>query len=74
VLNYHVQGRNARAVALAGVAAMGALLLTGCEDGPECLDYHTQVVPHTTIVGGKLVSGTSIVTTCVQYADEGESK
>jgi hypothetical protein len=53
---------------------MGALLLTGCEDGPECLDHHTQVVPHTTIVGGKLVSGTSIVTTCVKYADEGESK
>jgi hypothetical protein len=61
------------AVAVAGVALVAALA-TACEDGPECLDYTTQVVPHTTIVNGKLVSGTSIVTTCVKYADEGESK
>jgi uncharacterized Ntn-hydrolase superfamily protein len=51
---------------LTGAVVLG---LSACESGPECLDYTTQVIPHTTIVNGKLVSGTSIVTTCVKYAE-----
>jgi hypothetical protein len=70
VSNYFVQGRNARAMMLAGLAAMGALSLTGCEDGPECLDYTTQLVPYTTFVSGKVVTGTHIVTVCTEYAKE----
>jgi uncharacterized lipoprotein YajG len=63
---------NRIAFVLTLVAAV--LLLTGCEDGPKCLDYDTQVVSTTTIVNGKVVPGTSIVTICTKYADEGESK
>jgi hypothetical protein len=43
VTNYFEQGRKARAVFLAGLAAVGALTLTGCDDGPECLEGHTEV-------------------------------
>jgi uncharacterized lipoprotein YajG len=50
------------------------LLLTGCEGGPKCLDYDTQVVSTTTIVNGKVVPGTSVVTICTRYEDEGERK
>jgi hypothetical protein len=70
VTNYFEQGRKARAMMLAGLAAMGALTLTGCEDGPECLDYDTALQPYTTIVNGKVHSGTHIVTVCTEYAKE----
>lgn len=63
---------NRRIPALAAAVAVAALSLTACDTGPECLDYKTQVVPHTTFVNGKAVSGTSVVTTCVRYAEDDE--
>jgi hypothetical protein len=68
---YAYQGRRAGAVML---AAAGVLALSACDTGPKCLDYDTQVVSTTTIVNGKVVPGTSIVTVCTKYADEGETK
>lgn len=65
--NYFVQGRQAAAMVAASAAVM---LLSACDTGPECLDYTTQVVPHTTVVNGKVVTGTSVVTTCVRYAKD----
>jgi hypothetical protein len=56
------------------MAAVGALALTACDPGPKCLDYSTQVVSTTTIVNGKVVPGTSIVTVCTRYEDEGKHK
>ncbi|MFF7408676.1 hypothetical protein [Streptomyces lydicus] len=53
-------------VMLVGVSALS---LSACDSGPECLDYTTQVVPHTTFINGKAVFGTSLVTTCVKYAE-----
>jgi uncharacterized Ntn-hydrolase superfamily protein len=67
--NYFVQGRKAPAL-MAATLAVAGLSLTACDTGPECLDYSTQVVPHTTVVNGKVVSGTSVVTTCVRYAED----
>ncbi|MFE4721957.1 hypothetical protein ACFRLW_37270 [Streptomyces sp. NPDC056728] len=69
--NYFIQGRKSAAMVAATATTAGILALTACDPGPECLDYSTQVVPHTTIVKGKVVSGTSVVTTCVRYAEDG---
>jgi hypothetical protein len=38
------------------------------------LDYDTQVVSTTTIVNGKVVPGTSVVTICTRYEDEETGK
>jgi hypothetical protein len=43
VTNYFQQASKARAMFLAGLAAVGALTLTGCDDGPECLHGHTEI-------------------------------
>lgn len=57
-----------------GVAVAGAALVvglaTGCEGGPECVDYDTQLVTTTTLVNGKPVVGTTLVTVCTEYAKE----
>ncbi|MFE1425375.1 hypothetical protein ACFW6C_07385 [Streptomyces fungicidicus] len=58
-----------RQAAAASAMFAGLLALTGCDDGPECLDYDTQVVPTTTFVNGKVVTGTTVVTTCTRYAE-----
>ncbi|MFJ9318830.1 hypothetical protein [Streptomyces globisporus] len=42
--NYFTQSRHARTVMAASLAAMAALTLSGCEDGPECLSGHTELV------------------------------
>ncbi|MCF3174766.1 hypothetical protein IPZ61_15720 [Streptomyces sioyaensis] len=68
--NYFQQASYARPLFLASLAAMSVLGLTGCDAGPECLHYTTQVVPHTTFVNGKVVTGTSIMTVCTEYAKE----
>ncbi|QAY26966.1 hypothetical protein SEA_SHAWTY_42 [Streptomyces phage Shawty] len=57
-------------VAVAAVVAVAALGLTGCDDGPECVDSHTTVtlIP---VFNGKtttLVPTTQVV--CDRYADE----
>jgi hypothetical protein len=61
-------------VLLVAFVAIWMMLLTGCDSGPKCLDYSTQVVSTTTIVNGKVVPGTSIVTVCTRYEDEGKRK
>jgi hypothetical protein len=66
--------RTTRIALLVFLVAAWSLLLTGCGAGPKCLDYDTQVVSTTTIVNGKVVPGTSIVTICTRYEDEGKRK
>ncbi|WP_108934513.1 hypothetical protein [Streptomyces ardesiacus] len=66
--NYFRHGAAASAVMLAAMA-----VLAGCDDGPECLDYDTQMVQTTTIVNGKVVPGFSTVTVCTRYAEPSES-
>ncbi|MFE0447373.1 hypothetical protein [Streptomyces fungicidicus] len=58
-----------RTILTAALVGLLLQLLTGCDDGPECLDYDTQVVPTTTFVNGKVVTGTTVVTTCTRYAE-----
>ncbi|AVO22305.1 hypothetical protein PBI_NESBITT_48 [Streptomyces phage Nesbitt] len=62
--NYFRQGAAASAVMLAAMAT-----LAGCDDGPECLDYDTQVVSTTSIVNGRVVPGMTTVTVCTKYAE-----
>lgn len=59
-------------VAIVGLVLVGAVALTGCEDGPECLDYDTQLVTTTTLVNGKPVVGTTVVSVCTEYAEPSE--
>jgi hypothetical protein len=58
-----------RTILAAALVALLLQILTGCDSGPECLDYDTQVVPTTTFVNGKVVHGTTVVTTCTRYAE-----
>jgi hypothetical protein len=66
--------RTTRLGILVVFVALWTVLLTGCDGGPRCLDYDTQVVSTTTIVNGKVVPGTSVVTICTRYADEESGK
>lgn len=65
VTNYFEQGRKARAVFLAGLAAAGMLALTGCEDEPPCAESHieTQLIP---VFNGKT---TTLIPTAVEVCD-----
>lgn len=60
----------ALAAASLSLTAAACLSLTACDTGPECLDYDTQIVPSTTVVNGKVVAGTTAVSTCVRYAED----
>lgn len=65
--NYMTQARQAPAMMLASLAAMG-LLMTGCDDGPDCVSGHmvTTVVP---VFNGKT---TSVVPVTNYVCDEWE--
>lgn len=56
--------------ALAGLALLASLTLTGCDDGPECLDYETSTTMGTTIVNGKVRTVPVTSTVCVRYEEE----
>ncbi|MEV4190326.1 hypothetical protein [Streptomyces toxytricini] len=57
-----------RLVLVAFLVPLFLLSLSGCGDR-KCLDYDTQIVSTLTIVNGKPVPGTSVVTHCVQYEE-----
>ena len=57
-------------VTLGALAIVGALGLVGCDPGPACADWTTQLQTSTTIVNGKPVIQTVPVTFCVRYEAE----
>lgn len=62
--------RRLRVTALAVVLAAASLSLTACDTGPECLDYETHMATTTTVVNGKVRTGTGMVSYCAEYAPE----
>lgn len=59
--------------ALVATAALSALLLTGCDDGPGCAEWRTEarLVTVTTLVNGKPHVATQLqpVTYCARYEE-----
>ncbi|WP_328546767.1 hypothetical protein [Streptomyces platensis] len=70
VTNYFQQARYARAMMLAGLAATGALTLTGCDTGPACIDSHVETQWVSVFNGKTATMQPVVVTVCDRYEKE----
>ncbi|WJN62846.1 hypothetical protein [Streptomyces phage phiScoe2] len=62
--------RYLRVIGVLILVILGFGFLTGCEDGPECLEHRTTVQTVTTFNGKTTSVHVIPVTVCTRYAEE----